>query len=424
MVKEPSGFKDQTSRRKVNPRILKFETWRFGHPAQFEMLSHPPKPSVASYVSDFLKPDMQHIYRQITGLKEVTPWVLTHKRENAAAFPFPEKRLIVLPRPRLRAWRRFVARQVRHAPWQIYRWELRRMLLELVRSEARVLHIYFGHIAAHLLPLIKVWPHPVVVSFHGADAGVGLGEANQLAALRQVFQHAALIQARSESLLRDLAQLGCPEEKLHLQRTGIPLREWVFAPREAPAAGDWTILQSCRLIEKKGIDLTLRSFAEISKTFPSAKLVVAGDGPLRADLEKLAGELGVAARTRFTGFLAQQALREEVRGAHLFVHPSRTTADGNREGVPNSMLEAMASGAVVIATRHGGIPEAVTDGESGLLAAENDAVALAQAMLRVMQSRDLLTRLSQGGRSAVEERFDAQKNLRGLEGCYLGLMKS
>jgi colanic acid/amylovoran biosynthesis glycosyltransferase len=386
------------------------------------MLSRQSKPSVTSYVSDFLKPDMQHIYRQITGLKEVTPWVLTHKRENAAAFPFPEKRLIVLPRPRLRAWRRFVARQIRHAPWQIYRWELRRMLLELVRTEARVLHIYFGHIAVHLLPLIKVWPHPVVVSFHGADAGVGLGDAKQLAALREVFQHASLIQARSESLLRDLADLECSKEKLHLQRTGIPLGEWIFTPREAPASGNWTILQSCRLIEKKGLDLTLRAFAEVSKTFPAARLVIAGDGPLRAGLEKLAGELGVAARTRFTGFLGQPQLREEVRGAHLFVHPSRTTTDGNREGVPNAMLEAMASGAVAIASRHGGIPEAMTDGEGGLLVPENDAAALAQAMLRVMQSSELLTRLSNGGRRAVEERFDSQKNLRGLEACYLSLM--
>src|SRR5882757_8000343 len=82
-------------------------------PRDYQLLMKPP---VASYVSDFLKPDMLHIYRQITGLQAVTPWVLTHKQENAGQFPFPEKRLIVLPKPRLRAWRRFVARQIRRAP--------------------------------------------------------------------------------------------------------------------------------------------------------------------------------------------------------------------------------------------------------------------------------------------------------------------
>jgi colanic acid/amylovoran biosynthesis glycosyltransferase len=356
-------------------------------------------------------------------LKAVTPWVLTHKRESADRFPFPQKRLVVLPKPRLRWWRRFVARNIRHAPWQIFQWELRHMLLELTRAEAKVLHIYFGHIAVHLLPLIKVWPHPVVVSFHGADAGVGVKETNHLAALREVFRFATVIQARSESLLADLAQLGCPKEKLHLQRTGIPLEEWAMMPREVPTDGKWVLLQSCRLIEKKGLNLTLRSFAEIGREFSGAQLVIAGDGPIRGDLEKLAAELGIAPRVRFTGFLNQQQLREEVYRAQLFLHPSRTTADGNREGVPNSMLEAMASGAAVIATRHGGIPEAVTDGESGLLVPENDAAALAEATRRVMGRAELLRQLSSGGRSAVEDRFDRAKNLRGLEECYLELMQ-
>jgi colanic acid/amylovoran biosynthesis glycosyltransferase len=298
------------------------------------------------------------------------------------------------------------------------------MLLELTRAEAEVLHIYFGHIALHLLPLIKVWPHPVVVSFHGADAGVGVDQQSHLAAMREVFQAATVVQARSESLLKDLEALGCPPDKLHLQRTGIPLEEWPFVPREQAVDGSWVLLQSCRLIEKKGVDLTLRAFAEVSREFPNAKLVIAGDGPLRQGLEKLAVELGVAGRVRFTGFLNQDQLRHEVQAAHLFLHPSRTSEDGNREGIPNSMLEAMASGAAVIATRHGGIPEAVVDGASGLLVAENDAPALAAATLRVLKDAELRRRFSEGGRQSVEVRFDRQKNLRGLEACYLNLIAS
>src|SRR5689334_18571346 len=104
-------------------------------------------PVVASYVSDFLKQDMLHVYRQIAGQQRVQPWVFTHKRENSAQFPFPDKRLVVLPKPRLRWWRRFISRQFRQAPWRIYRWELRHAMLELTRSQARVLHIYFGHTA-------------------------------------------------------------------------------------------------------------------------------------------------------------------------------------------------------------------------------------------------------------------------------------
>ena len=124
-------------------------------PAHVSPVRPKPGPVVASYVSDFLKADMLHIYRQVTGQQRVTPWVVTHRREEEARFPFPARRLIVLPKPRLRWWRRFLSRHVHKAPWRLHTWEVRHAILQLTRSGARVLHIYFGHTAVHLLPLIK-----------------------------------------------------------------------------------------------------------------------------------------------------------------------------------------------------------------------------------------------------------------------------
>ncbi|HEY2573617.1 MAG TPA: glycosyltransferase [Verrucomicrobiaceae bacterium] len=380
------------------------------------------KPVLANYVANFLKPDMRHIYRQVTGLKAVTPWVLTQKLENTAGFPFPNKRIIQLPKPGLRWWRRFIYQQVKRAPWQLFRWELRHLLLELTRIEARVLHIYFGHVAVHLRPLIEAWPHPTVVSFHGADAGVDLDKPAHLAALREVFSSAAIVQARSESLLADLAKLGCPHDKLRLQRTGIPLEEWSPWPRPDSRDGACRILQCCRLIAKKGVDVTLCAFAEVLPSHPKSELVIVGEGPLREELQKLAAQLGIASRARFTGFLDQKALQGEMRGVDMFVHPSRTTIDGNREGVPNAMLEAMAGGVPVVATRHGGIPEAVTDGISGLLVPENDVAALAAAMRRLLDDGELAQKLGAGGRHSVEQKFDRAANIRLLESCYLDLI--
>ncbi len=379
------------------------------------------KPVVASYVSDFLKPDMLHVYRQISGQARVQPWVFTHKRENGSQFPFPAKQLVILPKPRLRWWRRFVSRQVRQAPWRIYRWELRHAMLELTRSEARVLHIYFGHTAVHLLPLIKAWPHPVVVSFHGADAGVDMEKPGHLDALRQVFAEASILQARSQSLESDLQKLGAPAEKIRVQRTGIPLEEWTYAERQPPEDGAWRILQSCRFIPKKGLDTTLLAFAEVRRQWPRAQLVLAGDGPLRTELENLADKLEVRDAVTFTGFLTQEALREQMYAAHLYVHPSRTTADGNREGIPNALLEAMASGVPVVATWHGGIPEAVKDGRSGLLVAENDHAAMAKALIVLMHDRDHGPELAFGARQTVEALFDRTKNIALLEDTYLEL---
>ena len=380
------------------------------------------KPVIASYVSDFLKPDMLHVYRQVSGLQEVEPWVLTHKRECEDRFPFPKKHLVVLPKPRLRWWRRLIHKNIKHEPWRIYPWEVRHMLLELTRANAKLLHIYFGHIAVHLLPLIKACPHPVVVSFHGADAGVDMEKEGHLFAMREVFASATLIQSRSQSLVDDLIKLGCPESKIVIQRTGIPLEEWPFEQRSLPINGEWRLLQCCRLIAKKGLDTTLRAFKEITKTKPKAELVIAGDGPLRQELEALAVELGVSKQVRFTGFLTQQQLRREVYRAHFFLHPSRTSKDGNREGIPNSLLEAMASGAPVSATRHGGIPEAISSGESGLLVDENDYQALAIATHSLMAQPSRIKIIAEEARKEIERKFDRFVNIRHLEETYLKLI--
>jgi len=383
----------------------------------------PKNPVVASYVADFLKIDQLHVYRQITGLRhDIDAHVFTHKRERPDHFPYHEKWMHVLPKPRTRWLRRLIHTQWRNEPWQIYRWELRQWLLDLARIDAQVLHVYFGHVAPQFIPLMKVWTKPVVVSFHGADAGGYLEQPRYLAALQTVFGLAAKIQSRSEALCADLIKLGCPPEKIMLHRTGIPMEDWPFQKRATPADGAWHLVQSCRFMEKKGLDLTLQAFASIAPKYPNARLTLAGTGPLRAALEQQAKDLGVADKVNFPGFLPQATLAQLLYSAHVYLHPSRTGSDGNREGVPNAMLEAMASGVPVVASFHGGIPEAITDGESGLLVAENDAPALAAAVLRIIQDAALREKLGTGGHGAVHQHYNrATQDVR-LVNFYKSLM--
>ena len=163
---------------------------------------------------------------------------------------------------------------------------------------------------------------------------------------------------------------------------------------------------------------------EILRTKPRTELVIAGDGPLRSSLESLASELGVAKNVRFTGFLRQEELRKEVYRSHLFIHPSRTSPDGNREGIPNSLLEAMASGMTVISTRHGGIPEAITNGESGMLVDENDHHSLAIAAHSLMAQPGRMLEIAESARRSVEAKFNRQENSTQLEDCYLRLIEA
>ena len=373
-------------------------------------------PVAAQYLATFLKPEMLHIYRQITGLREFRPVVLCQNREQREAFPFDDIHL--LPKPRTRALRRIWQKQILGRPITIYRSEARHIVNVLREIRAQVLHVYFGHIGVHLLPLLEICPLPVIVSFHGADAGIDLDKPAHLALTRRMLDRATLLLVRSDSLAQRLTALGADTRKIRLHRTGIPLAEIPFRQRNAPADGAWRCVQACRLIAKKGLATTLRAFAAFTREYPKATLTVAGEGPQLAELQALATTLGIADRLDFPGFLPQAKLRELYAGAHFFLHPSETAPDGDQEGVPNSMLEAMASGLPPIATTHGGIPEAVEHNISGWLVPERDDTALAQAMLTLARDPTRYAQMSAAAAARVSAAFDLHAQARLLETCY------
>jgi glycosyltransferase involved in cell wall biosynthesis len=359
---------------------------------------------------------MLHIYRQITALKRVRPIVIAQKREQAKRYPFDDVRIV--PKPATHWLRRIWFRQLRDVPWKISRGETTSLLRSLDETNASLLHIYFGHIAVHLLPLIKAWPKPSVVSFHGADVGVDLAKPAYRAATIEMLSAVRLVLVRSESLREGLVSLGCSAEKIRIQRTGIPMDEVRFRARRWPADGEWRFVQACRLVEKKGLATSLRAFAEFARRYPRAEFAIAGEGPLLEPMRALAGELGIAERARFTGFISQRELRDLFYESHVFLHPSETGPDGNQEGVPNSMLEAMASGLPVFATTHGGIPEAIDNGVSGVLVAERDHQALARELLRMSEVPELLTQIATAGAEAVAGKFEQRAQVRLLESYY------
>jgi colanic acid/amylovoran biosynthesis glycosyltransferase len=375
------------------------------------------RPVVASYCATFLKPEMLHIYRQITSLRRVRPIVIAQKREEAQRYPFDD--VTIVPKPVLaHVWRRFWYRQVVDAPWQISRGEVRSLLAALNHANAQLLHIYFGHIAVHLLPLMREWDRPSVVSFHGADVTVDLDKPAYRAATRDMMESARLILVRSDSLGRALVEIGADGGKIRVQRTGIPLDEIPFRAREWPSDGAWRLVQASRLSEKKGLTTSLRAFAAFAKSYPAAIFVIAGEGPLLEQLRATAASLGIADRVSFTGFISQAELRELFYRSHIFLHPSERGTDGNQEGVPNSILEAMASGLPVFATSHGGIPEAIRHGESGVLVPERDADALARELLDAAKHPEALTRIAENGARVVAENFERNAQTRQLEDCY------
>jgi len=371
---------------------------------------------VASYCTTFLKPEMLHIYRQVSSLQSYRTFVMTKALQNSARFPFKDVEIIPEPRsnPIRHGWLKFVERR----PPIVYRGEYQMLASLLERRGADLMHIYFGHTGVHLLPFIERWDKPCVVSFHGADVALKNDIRDYGLKLKQLFRSVTLVFARSRSLADRLVSLGCPADRIRISRTGLPLQEFPYVRRDAPVDGQWRLMQACRLIPKKGVATTLCAFAIFLKEFPKAELFIAGKGPLQAHLEELAEELGVSARVHFRGFLSQSELKELYATSHLFLHPSETPPDQNQEGIPNSILEAMSTGLPVAATRHGGIPEAVEHGRGGLLVDERDFEALAHAMKEIARSRSAFREMGLLGREYVSAHFEQSMQIRQLENHY------
>jgi colanic acid/amylovoran biosynthesis glycosyltransferase len=360
---------------------------------------------------------MLHIYRQVTGLQRYQTFIVAKERTSAERFPFADIEMV--PRkPRKNFIRRFWLKHVRHLPPLYYRGEMQGMMKIFRRRRADLMHVYFGHTGVHLLPFIKGWGKPCVVSFHGADVMPREQQPEYEGQLRELLRVTPLVLARSLSLAERLKELGCPPEKIRLNRTGIPLDDYPLQARQAPSGGEWHFVQACRLIPKKGIATALKAFAGFHREYPRARFTLAGDGPMKREIEELARALGIAGAVELRGFLAQADLAGLFAQAHFFVHPSEMTADLNQEGVPNSMLEAMATGLPVLATMHGGIPEAVVSGHTGLLVPERDDAGLLRAMLDLAANPERAFAMGRAASQSVRLDFEQKKQIEKLESYY------
>jgi len=390
------------------------------------------RPLVVSLCGTFLKREMQSLYRQMANLQRHRTIVFAEKVQNLDQFPLQSVvKMQKRERPRyrgnflLRFWYKHVIKQwppprpigyvgMQGAYYHPYD------LVDLLESAGpELVHVYYGHKAVKYRHMIKAAGLPWLVSFHGVDVVKFIDDPEYVAGLKEVFAESRLVLARSESLLERLRELGCPSEKLRLNRTPVPLDRITFRQRSAPENGEWRLLQACRLIPKKGLFTTLQALPKVVKRYPGLKFVLCGDGPEAERFSKAVEEAGLSSNVEVRGWVNQEELMAEMDRAHAFLHPSELTESEDQEGVPNAMLEAMAAGLPIIATTHGGIPEAVTDGVDGLLVPEKSPEQLADAMLRLLEDAGLLARLSVQAHRSVREKFGFEQAIRALEDSYV-----
>lgn len=297
----------------------------------------------------------------------------------------------------------------------------------LAASDCDLVHAHFGNHGAALLPVGRRLGRPFLVSFYGWDIGVAPRRTPGL--YGPLFREAAAVIALSEEMRRSLLGLGCPARLLHVVRVAVRgerlrRRAEEVRRRAGPRRADAPIrvLGVGRLVEKKGFDDALAALALLARDGTGFEFRLAGDGPLRAELEAQVARLGLGPRTRFLGKIDREAVFDEMALADILLQPSRTAADGDAEGTPTVLMEAGALSLPSVATRHAGTAEVVIDEETGLLVAERDVRGLADRLARLVARPDDRARLGAAARRRIDAEFDLDGQCARLEEIYRGCL--
>ncbi len=307
-----------------------------------------------------------------------------------------------------------LARLTRHAAahargTDVQKSELTRLYVRAFRrARCQAVYVEFGHFAVQVMDACQRLELPLIVHFHGIDAHSRSILDRFGAHYPRLFEQAVAVIANSPTMERALLDLGARPEKLQYVPNGVDADRFrAGAPGEAPP----TFLAVGRLVEKKGPQLTIAAFASVYRAHPEARLRMIGEGTIRGVCQDLAQGLGVDEAVAFLGAQPHEVVAEEMRRARAFVQHSVIGSDGNSESMPNSILEASASGLPVVATRHAGIPEVVVDGETGFLVEERDVEGMARHMTRLVLEPGLAAELGRAGRSRVQESFSIESRI-------------
>uniref|UniRef100_UPI00404B0909 glycosyltransferase family 4 protein n=1 Tax=Cephaloticoccus sp. TaxID=1985742 RepID=UPI00404B0909 len=240
--------------------------------------------------------------------------------------------------------------------------------------------------------------------------------------LKDKLEHAQFIHTSTEMGLRSLIEHGLDSGKIHCIRRGLDQM-----PRVKPLRSlrdPLRLLCVARLVEKKGLRHQLRIYAALKNAGIQFTVRIVGDGPLKPELERLAGSLGVASQISFTGHLPHNEVWDQLEWADVLLHSGVIAQSGDRDGLPNVIPEAMSIGVVVVTSPAAATTEAVSSGHTGLVAAVDVKEEWVEALREISRDDEMVENLRTNARQWVEENFDAHKNAKRLLAQFDRVIKS
>jgi len=279
----------------------------------------------------------------------------------------------------------------------------------LKKKNIQVLLAEYGPVGCAVERACRMAGVRLYVHFHGYDASVLIQTWHIRSAYRRLFRASSGFIFPSSFLANKLCStIGIErDESVHVIPCCVNAEEF----GDVKSKDQNFILAVGRFVQKKAPNNTILAFSKLLQNLPNLRLEMIGDGELLSQCKKLVETLGIKKQVVFHGSKSHGFVKEKMANANLFLQHSVSAPNGDVEGLPVAVLEAMLAGAVVVATRHSGIPEAVVDGETGFLVDENDVEGMYQSCLRLLKDEELLDSMRKKARQRVKEKFTIEQQL-------------
>lgn len=296
-----------------------------------------------------------------------------------------------------------------------------RFLNEVFEKEKPdIVHGHFGLDSYRLIAMIKKYSVPFIVNFYGHDVirlPKDFGWTTRYKRLRRYMDAAIAV---SEDMRHNLEMLGFDPSKIYTIKLAVDTENIKFQQRKKATP---KIMMVGRLVEKKGFTYALNAVKLIKNDLPELEMNIFGDGALMTDLKTEVKQLGIGSHVNFRGFAKNDEIINQLYKHDILIVPSVQAKDGDREGMPQTTVEGMATGIPVIASDHAGLPELVIHEETGLQVPEKDPAAIGDAIKKLIRQPELVKSLSRKGRLKVEEEHDISKQAKKTEDLYRNLIK-
>ena len=287
-----------------------------------------------------------------------------------------------------------------------------------------LVHCQWGHfgLMAVALRTAGIFRCPIVTSFRGYDVS-GIVDKKHID-YAPLFASGDAFTPVCHAFSDRLRDAGCPSDNIQVIRSPIDCSKIDFQPRKHQPGQRFQLLSIGRLDPKKGFHFALQAARQLINAGFQIHYSIVGDGNYRRELEQLIVGLRLGDHVTLRGWLPHKEALAALYQSHVYLQPSSRTAEGNMEGIPNALKEAMATGMPVIATRHSGIPELVKNGMSGFLVPEGDVTALANCLTQLLGNSESWPPIGNFARERVLETFDIRPVTKSLIDLYESLAKT